>query len=498
LVTGSLNTISTKLADKTSSVGRGGGPPREFNHPFVQAAGMFIGEYFCMIAFVLLKWYYSGRKDDAGEEIVVDTAKPFNPLIFWLPACCDMTGTSLMYLGLTMTDASVFQMLRGSVVIFTGVFSVVFLGNRLQKHHWTAMMLVLIGVGIVGYASVAAKSGTPTPGYHSGSTDLYSPYDVRATWAAYSSGSYSSGGNSSNPYANCGTAASAESQAFLGNCLIVASQLIVAVQMCVEEKFVGGYNIPALQAVGWEGFFGFCTISCVLVGMAHITDDTKETCVFEDTWDALVQLSNSAVIVLAVFGNVASIAFFNFFGISVTKSMSASHRMVLDSVRTFVIWGFGLITGWEQFHDLQLVGFAILLAGTALYNEILLLPCFTYETSDPDDPKLLGEQSGCCGMFTISYVLVEASAEDPYDLLEEDMRAADGLKAPMMSPGSSLGKHLGRSFTTVDDLRTSHIEGSDSFNGSATDSFTGGGSKNKSTTADPRGSFTASFTGVAK
>ena len=42
---------------------------------------------------------------------------------------------------------------------------------------------------------------------------------------------------------------------------------------------------------------------------------------------------------LATLGNVASIAFFNFFGISVTKEMSATTRMVLDSIRTFVIWG---------------------------------------------------------------------------------------------------------------------------------------------------------------
>ena len=28
---------------------------------------------------------------------------------------------------------------------------------------------------------------------------------------------------------------------------------MTAVQMVVEEKFVGGNDVPALQAVGWEG-----------------------------------------------------------------------------------------------------------------------------------------------------------------------------------------------------------------------------------------------------
>jgi len=116
---------------------------------------MFLGEYTCMLVFLAMRCYYNRR----GEVHEGDTAKPFNPLIFWLPACCDMTGTSLMYVGLTMTDASVFQMLRGSVVIFTGVLSVMFLGRRLQKHQWVAMALVLAGVGIVGYASYESKKG---------------------------------------------------------------------------------------------------------------------------------------------------------------------------------------------------------------------------------------------------------------------------------------------------------------------------------------------------
>jgi drug/metabolite transporter (DMT)-like permease len=66
-------------------------------------------------------------------------------VIFLLPACCDMTGTSLMYVGLNLTHASVFQMLRGSVILFTGIFSVVFLGRKLYAFHWIGMMLVLFG-----------------------------------------------------------------------------------------------------------------------------------------------------------------------------------------------------------------------------------------------------------------------------------------------------------------------------------------------------------------
>lgn len=52
-------------------------------------------------------------------------------------------------------------------------------------------------------------------------------------------------------------------------------------------------------------------------------------------------------------GTVLSIAFFNFAGITVTKESSATTRMVLDSVRTIVIWAFSMILLTQKFHWLQ-------------------------------------------------------------------------------------------------------------------------------------------------
>lgn len=40
---------------------------------------------------------------------------------------------------------------------------------------------------------------------------------------------------------------------FTGDLLIIMAQIIAAVQMVYEEKFVTRYSIPAMQAVGWEG-----------------------------------------------------------------------------------------------------------------------------------------------------------------------------------------------------------------------------------------------------
>lgn len=77
---------------------------------------------------------------------------------------------------------------------------------------------------------------------------------------------------------------------------------------------------------------------------------------FEDSLDALHRIGGNWKILIATVGNIFSISFFNFFGVSVTKHMSATTRMVLDSVRTLVVWGVDLALGWEEFQYLQVSG----------------------------------------------------------------------------------------------------------------------------------------------
>lgn len=384
VITGSINTLSTAWADKQDSKGSNG-DVHEFDHPFFQAAGMFIGELTCLAAFYVSVWRLRSRGELSEEE--APETQTWSPTIFILPAACDMTGTSLMYLGLTMTSASIFQMLRGSVVIFTGILSVVFLKRKLHKFHWTAMAMVLIGVAIVGLGTLVTEK-----------TD----------------DSHSTG------------------QEMLGNGIIICAQMVTAIQMVVEEAFVSGRDIPALQAVGWEGCWGLCFISVALVIMYFIPDHSKATDRFEDSIDAFYQISNSWKVALATCGNVLSIAFFNFFGISVTKAMSAAHRMVIDSVRTFVIWGFSLAVGWEKFSPLQLVGFAILLAGTVFYQELYHFP-------------------GCPEFW--GYTQLEVELDKEAGLVEGGLEDPDGLLETVATPAGKPGPK--RSFTTVDQAKGS-------------------------------------------
>lgn len=57
-----------------------------------------------------------------------------------------------LFVALNMTSASSFQMLRGAVIIFTGLLSVAFLGRRLLPSQWLGILITILGLVIVGLA----------------------------------------------------------------------------------------------------------------------------------------------------------------------------------------------------------------------------------------------------------------------------------------------------------------------------------------------------------
>jgi hypothetical protein len=65
------------------------------------------------------------------------------------------------------------------------------------------------------------------------------------------------------------------------------------------------------------------------------------------------EIAGSTQLQLTTIGSIVSIAFFNFFGISVTKNLSGAARCTIDACRTLFVWMFSLYAGWENFHGLE-------------------------------------------------------------------------------------------------------------------------------------------------
>lgn len=156
------------------------GQPRHFNHPFMQSSFMFIGEMMCFVVFKIIYHYYNRRgvssfllhthisskkevfktkfiilKDSSVDNNpLTKGSHVFNPFILLIPALCDTCATSVMYVGLTMTYSSSFQMFRGAVIVFTALLSVGFLNRKLGSREWTGIIMVIIGLALVGLSDI--------------------------------------------------------------------------------------------------------------------------------------------------------------------------------------------------------------------------------------------------------------------------------------------------------------------------------------------------------
>ena len=197
---------------------------------------MFVGEMMCMVAHHVVIWWWR-RKAQQGWSDPEPEPTPFSPLVFLPPALCDITAVSIQLIGLTLTYAASFQMLRGAVIIFTGILSRIVLKKQIFGYKWVGILFVISGLVTVGICDVL-YSNSGGGGEHNSTTAVEKgPYFNAEYLRNITPGEYIAEKNKSS------------SDIMLGDILIVGAQVIVASQVVYEEKFVTKYNVPALQ--GW-------------------------------------------------------------------------------------------------------------------------------------------------------------------------------------------------------------------------------------------------------
>mmetsp|Transcript_70368 Transcript_70368/g.124701 ORF Transcript_70368/g.124701 Transcript_70368/m.124701 type:complete len:312 (+) Transcript_70368:3-938(+) len=272
-----------------------------------------IGEFLCLIVY-----YASGRSQGAKTE---DAPKH----IFAVACLFDWTATTLVNMAYVCIAASVVQMTRGAIVIFTCIFSVIFLGRRQHAHHLAGVGLVFLGITLVSLSTFVNPA-------HSTATAPTSKVYVQ----------------------------------LVGISLCIGAQVFQASMLVYEEKIMNQYTVPPLMVVGMEGFFGIL-FGVVLLSVLNFTG-------VESTPGAIFQMGHSTPLLLAVIASIFSIAFFNFSGVTVTQQASAVARSTIDVSRTIIIWAVELALGWNTFNSLQLAGFCVLALGTMIYNRLIVIP----------------------------------------------------------------------------------------------------------------------------
>ncbi len=305
-------------------------------------------------------------KADGRRELV-----GWRVILLALPACCDITGTTLMNVGLLFVAASIYQMTRGALVLFVGLFSVVFLRRKLYLYQWASLFIVVLGVAIVGLAGAIAPNPQEIP-------EPNSPLD--------------NGLNIIRTVAEEAKAAATSEDALytiIGVLMIALAQIFTAAQFVLEEWILEQYALEPLKVVGWEGVFGFVVtvIAMVILHLAVGRTERGRNGYFDavEGWREITEYKAIAVSSILI---MISIGGFNFFGLSVTRSVSATARSTIDTCRTLFIWIVSLGLGWETFKWLQILGFALLVYGTFLFNDIVRPPMKACVERKREEPLL--------------------------------------------------------------------------------------------------------------
>jgi len=99
--------------------------------------------------------------------------------------------------------------------------------------------------------------------------------------------------------------------------------------MVVEERFLKKSGYAPLNVVGMEGLWGVILMVVIIMPVLYFIpgDDNGS---YENALDALVQIRNSPSLLIFNIGYLLSIAFYNFFGLSVAKKLTSVHRTLID------------------------------------------------------------------------------------------------------------------------------------------------------------------------
>lgn len=165
-ISGAFNTIFLKLQDEAYDEVLGA----KFTHPWFQSIIMFIAEFYCAIAWFAFKKYFIRLEDEERESKGLEPDNRPDPSIFLfiVPAMCDVIGSTLLNFALFKLTSSIFQMMRGGIMIITCLLTILLLRRRIRNYQWAGVVIAVLGLIIIGISSAGSESNKSTSDYFIG------------------------------------------------------------------------------------------------------------------------------------------------------------------------------------------------------------------------------------------------------------------------------------------------------------------------------------------
>lgn len=155
LFVGAVDTVLLKLLVEARD-----NEGNKFKHPYFMSVHLFfstlIGNVFYFIyKRIQVKKYGSLERSPAMQRAIEMGKKPhLHAAWLIIPSILVVIAAPLTNMGIILINASVYQMLRGSLILITAMMSIIFLKSRLHRHHWISLVLIIGGIVIVGISSI--------------------------------------------------------------------------------------------------------------------------------------------------------------------------------------------------------------------------------------------------------------------------------------------------------------------------------------------------------
>lgn len=324
LVSGTFGTLTLKQLSQPVYNGE------SFTHPYFMAGLNFFSECFCLVIFRVFM-----AQSEQNEEISLK-----GKLLYSIPALLETFTIILSLIGLSLSTASIYQMMRGFIIIVTFIYSLIFLKAKILKHQILSLLIILVGLVIIGTSSILSSSES-----------------------------------AKNPA--------------LGLILIIISQFFGGGKYVTEQYLFKIYKIHPMRVVGLEGISGLALFVVLLPVLNLIPCDDQNICnqgYIENTYEAFSQISNSLFLFFMILVAMSIIVIFSISGVTMTKLAGAVARTTIDICRMVFVWLASIMIGWETFSWLQFCGFIILVYGTLAYNEIVPIYSIKYSDSESNLP----------------------------------------------------------------------------------------------------------------
>lgn len=336
LVSGTFSAVLCKVAYDTTSTTLEG-TTELFQKPICLLLLMFSGMVPAIFFWMIQQSFLEPEKQDKVSRNTL--------ILLIIPCLCDLCCTLLLLIAQVYITASIWQMLRGTVIVITALLKRFLLEHKLRVHMWAGIAMITVSMLLVASVSIFFSSSS------SGSDD---------------------------------TTVSSDPQ--LGVTLVMIGCLAQGLQYVFEEKVMSGDdNAPPLVVIGMEGLWGTVLTIFVIYPIAYSLPG-NDMGSYENPFNSYHMIASSPALIMICIAFVLFVTCYNVSVIYVTKYLSSIWHAILDNFRPISIWMLDLCIFYyilpnsaygEQWLNpgswVQLAGLFVLLFGTAVYNGSVML-----------------------------------------------------------------------------------------------------------------------------